>query len=267
MNVASYVYISPEMIDVDKFYHLQQFFNFQNNKNFLRRIEIAAGKGATMKNKILALIAGFFLLVLPLTAQALLIDVTAQSDGGISSATLDFDDLDTATWTIGIYNTSPTTLISGPGVNAPGITGISFDVDDTFSETNINSWTLTAKDSSNNDYTVTTEWDFSTKKFDVEFTTTNGVQYALYNPDPALTTGFGADPLLTYAELVVTFDQAYDLSVVPFGSPMVRFQNVGLDGEGSTKAAPAPVPEPATMLLLGFGLVGLAGFRRKKFKK
>jgi hypothetical protein len=35
----------------------------------------------------------------------------------------------------------------------------------------------------------------------------------------------------------------------------------------TTSSSTAPIPEPATMLLFGTGLIGMAGIGRKKFKK
>jgi len=43
--------------------------------------------------------------------------------------------------------------------------------------------------------------------------------------------------------------------------------SIPIRGTGSYTSGISPVPEPATMLLLGSGLIGLVGFRRKKFFK
>ncbi len=81
-----------------------------------------------------------------------------------------------------------------------------------------------------------------------------GVNYGTY------TTTITLDPTL-----VVTGDMSFILTEAADGWWGLTASLAGIDNVSVT--AGAPVPEPATMLLLGTGLLGLGGFGRKRFFK
>lgn len=66
-----------------------------------------------------------------------------------------------------------------------------------------------------------------------------------------------------------SFSVGYTEAIYLGGDFGARLTSVGVDGEDSSKlvGTAAPVPEPATIILIGTGLLGLAGVSRKKTKK
>lgn len=176
--------------------------------------------------------------------------------------------------TVVIDNTSPTllTAIDESGdvaANRPGIVGFGLDILPNGAVLQPG-WTLLDKDSN---ALHLGEWNITAGKTEgitVDFAAWDkDVKGALYNPNGDLNDGaFAALPnYFTLATLTLTFDRNITPDYSREWSPFVRMRHVGPEGEGSLKMVPGdPIPEPATMLLFGSGLAGLAGIARKKKK-
>jgi len=216
------------------------------------------------------LLSSILIFSLASSAQALPFTFSGSDAGGTAFATLNFEGMGTNTWTITIDNTSPTLLDGSSDPNAPAITGIGFDIDPVWG---VLSWELSALDSNNNSVSIP-NWKVKetgrvgSYHLDILATNPKGSKSGLYNPEAI--EPFGAPPqYFTTATLNIVFGGDTDLVVSGNPSPFARWQNVGEDGDGSLKTFGAsPVPEPATIILLGAGLVGLAGFNfKRRFKR
>ena len=187
------------------------------------------------------------------------------------SAILDFSfDSGTNTLVIDVDNTSPLTD-SGGNSNSPAITGFGFDTTNKVNTTfNVQAYGFVAGTGSGSIVDITSYWQISMDAnlqggkggmvFDFVPNTLNGVQGGVINPDAD---GFTGSNLYETTGIFKLEGDPGELS-----NWYMRFQNLGLEGEGSLNNVPGtPVPEPATMLLLGSGLIGLAGLGRKKFFK
>ena len=182
----------------------------------------------------------------------------------------------TNTLTLTLSNTSPTTLNSGTGANAPGITAFGFDLVNNPLPT-LTSWSLTADQYLGGSFQNVTigssgsslDWTMGTFKAGVEMDylpQNKAMDGALFNPDalgsPLLPNGRNSI-YYTEATLIMTFATT-PLLDISSESPFVRFQNVGKGGEGSLKLT--NVPEPGTLVLLTSGLA-IAAYRARRRRR
>ena len=130
--------------------------------------------------------------------------------------------------------------------------------------------------------------DSMTVTFDEKFSDTPGSDVFVYvasndtDRSALFMNAHLVSPVLGISDIPVVFDPnsgvyrlgeiglIVDWSGYEFDSLFVKYIGLStfeIDAIGVNSATSAPVPEPGTMMLLGSGLVGLAGWGRKKFRK
>jgi len=206
---------------------------------------------------------------------------------GIGSATMDVSILGNVL-TVKLDNTSPISTDTSLD-NIPAIVAFGWDLGNIPLPT-ISSWSLEAFDNTLSSIYIdniggTSEWaidpDGKLEGTSLDFIPNNSgassnVKAALYNAAAVsiLASDNQTPHYFTQAILTMTFSATPLFSYEEGVSPYVRMQRVGDNAAGSLKlfgtpgggggGSADPIPEPATFMLFGIGLLGLARVSRRK---
>lgn len=196
-------------------------------------------------------------------AHADTVNIVGNTNGSLATATMTCTfNAQTNTFTFTIVNTSPfDARITGIGFDLPpagnasasGLNGFSGSV--TFQPAGV--------DFDFSDGDLGNVPQFESAVLDFGFLT--GANFTGGNPPTGLPPGIAPNNTASFTVSGAAFAGFTEEQIC--NAVFVRFQTVGENGQLSDVGVPSQIPEPASMLLLGSGLLGVAASLRKRLTK